>query len=57
MTFIKWAALMLLDFTLFVGYQAYTKHERCVGLDTTMGTQATASQRQRAYDRYTEVCR
>jgi len=32
MTFTKYIALMLLGFALFVGYQAYAKHERCAGL-------------------------
>ena len=32
MTFTKYVALILLGFALFVGYQAYAKHERCAGL-------------------------
>ena len=56
MTFTKYVALMLLGFALFVGYRAYAKHTMCAGLRSTLGEQETMSERQRALDKYKELC-
>lgn len=56
MTFTKYVALMLLGFTMFVGYQAYTKHEKCIEMRSQVGMQDTEHERRAALAKYVGVC-
>jgi predicted negative regulator of RcsB-dependent stress response len=65
MTFTKYVALMLLGFALFVGYQAYVKHEaqheRCTALygdyvGSIGSDRVTGSELNGKYAKYNELC-